>query len=66
MVTLEELREVTPDPASESNKLLFDPGIEILIKTLGSVGQYLEPLWEIPHQDILSSPTAVNVPEIDL
>ena len=63
---LKELWEVTPDPASESNKLLFDPGTEILIKTLGSVGQYLKPLSESPYQDILSSPTAVNVPEIDL
>jgi len=27
--TLEELREVTPDPAAESSKLLFEPGTEM-------------------------------------
>ena len=39
-----ELREVTPDPASESSKPLFEPGAEVLIKTLGSGGQSLEAL----------------------
>ena len=29
-----ELWEVTPDPASESSKPLFEPGTEVLIKTL--------------------------------
>ena len=29
--TLWKLWEVTPDPASESNKLLFEPGTEVLI-----------------------------------
>ena len=33
---LKELREVTSDPASESSKPLFEPGTEVLIKTLGS------------------------------
>ena len=37
---LTELREMTPDPTSESSK----PGTEVLIKTLGSGGPYLEPL----------------------
>ena len=27
--TLEELREVTPDPAAESSKPLFEPGTEM-------------------------------------
>ena len=63
---LMELWEVTPDPASESGKLLFEPGTEVLIKTLGSGGQSLKPLWEGPYQVILSSPTAVKVPRIDL
>ena len=62
---LTELREMTPDPASESSKPLFEPGIEVLIKTLGSGGPSLEPLWEGPYQVILSSPTAVKVPGID-
>ena len=62
---LTELRETTPDPASETNKPLFEPGTEVLIKTLGSGGPSLEPLWEGPYQVILSSPTAVKVPEID-
>ena len=62
---LTELRETTPDPASESSKALFEPGTEVLIKTLGSGVQSLEPLWESPHQVILSSPTAVKVPGID-
>ena len=61
---LTELRE-TPDPASESSKPLFEPGTEVLIKTLGSGDSSLEPLWEGPYQVILSSPTAVKVPGID-
>ena len=64
--TLTELQETTPDPASESSKPLFEPGTEVLIKTLGSGGPFLEPLLEGPYQVILSSPTAVKVPGIDL
>ena len=45
---LTELWETTPDPASESSKPLFEPGTEVLIKTLGSGVQSLEPLWEGP------------------
>ena len=45
-----ELRETTPDPGSESSKPLFEPGTEVLIKTLGSGGQSLEPLWEGPYR----------------
>ena len=62
---LTELQEMTPDPASESSKPLFEPGTEVLIKTLGSGGPSLEPLWEGPHQVLLSSPTAVKVPGTD-
>ena len=62
---LTEFWETTPDPASESSKPLFEPGTEVLIKTLGSGGPSLEPLWEGPYQVILSSPTAVKVPGID-
>ena len=40
---LTELREATPEPASESSKPLFEPGTEVLIKTLGSGGPSLEP-----------------------
>ena len=58
---LTELREMTPDPTSESSKPLFEPGTEVLIKTLGSGGPSLEALWEGPYQVILSSPTAVKV-----
>ena len=57
---------MTPDPASESSKPLFEPGIEVLIKTLGSGGPSLETLWEDPYQVIISSPTAVKVPGSDL
>ena len=32
--TLMELQKVTPDPASESSTPLFEPGTEVLIKTL--------------------------------
>ena len=64
--TLTKLQETTPDPASESSKPLFEPGTEVLIKTLRSGGPSLEPLWEGPYQVILSSPTAVKVPGIDL
>ena len=46
--TLTKLQETTPDPASESSKPLFEPGTEVLIKTLGSGGPSLEPLWEGP------------------
>ena len=60
-----ELRETTPDPASESSKPVFEPGTEVLIKPLGSGGASLEPLWEGPYQVILFSPTAVKVPGID-
>ena len=63
---LTKLREATPDPASESSKYLFEPGTEVLIKTLASGGQSLEPLWEGPYQVILSSLTALKVPGIDL
>ena len=63
--SLTELQEMTPDPASESSKPLFEPGTEVLIKTLRSWGPSLEPLWEGPYQVILSSPTSVKVPEID-
>ena len=63
--TLQKLWDMTPDPASESSKPLFEPGTEVLIKTLGSGGQSLEPLWEGPCQVILSSPTAVKVPGIE-
>ena len=62
---LTELQERTPDPASESSKPLFEPGTEVLIKTLGSGGPSLEPLWGGPYQVILSSPTAVKVPGVD-
>ena len=61
-----EFLEMAPDPASASSKPLFEPGTEVLIKTLGSGGPSLEPLWEGPYQVILSSPTAVKVPRIDL
>ena len=44
------LWEVTPDLASESGMPLFEPGTEVLIKTFGSGGQSLEPLWEGPYQ----------------
>ena len=50
---LTELREMTPDSASESSKPLFEPGTQVLIKTLGSGGPSLEPLWEGPYQVIL-------------
>ena len=39
---LTELREMAPDPASESSKPLFEPGTELLIKTLGPGGPSLE------------------------
>ena len=45
---LTELPETTPDPASESSKPLFEPGTEVLIKTLGSGGPSLKPLWKAP------------------
>ena len=63
---LTELQETTPDPASESSKPLLEPGTEVLIKTLGSGEQSLEPLWEGHYQVILSSPTAMKVPGIGL
>ena len=63
---LTELQETTPDPASESSTPLFEPGTEVLIKTLGSGCPFLKPLWEGPYLVILFSPTAVNVPGIDL
>ena len=50
--------EVAPDPASDSDKPdkpLFKPGTEILIKTLESGGQSLEPFWEGPYQISLTS-----------
>ena len=63
--TLTELWEMTPDPASESSKPLFDPGTKVLIKTLVSGGPSLEPLWEGPYKVILFSPTTVKVLGID-
>ena len=63
--TLWKLQKVTPDPGSVSNKPLFEPGTEVLINTVGSGRQSLEPLYEGPYQVILSSPTALKVPGID-
>ena len=60
-----ELQELTPDPAPASSKHLFEPRTEVLIKTLGSGGQSLEPFWEGSYQVIISFPTAVKVPRID-
>ena len=54
--TLQELWEVTLDPASESSKPLFEPRMEVLIKTLESGGQSLSPLWEGTYEVILSFP----------
>ena len=62
---LTELWHMTPYPDSGSSKPLLEPGTKVLIKTLGSGGPSLEPLWEGPYQVILSSPTAVKVPGID-
>ena len=64
--TLQELWEVTPDPASDSDKPLFELGTEVLIKTLESGGQSPEPFCESPYQVIASSLTAVKVPGTDL
>ena len=61
---LTELQETT-DLASDSSKPLFEPGTEVLIKTLGSGGPSLEPLCDSPYQVILSSPTAIKEPGID-
>ena len=61
---LTELQETT-DLASDSSKPLFEPGTEVLIKTLEYGGQSLEPLWEGLYQIMLSSPTAVEVPGVD-
>ena len=44
--TLRKFWELTPDPASDLEKPLFEPRTEVLIKTLGSGGQHIEPLWE--------------------
>ena len=41
--TIRKLWDMTPDPASESSKPLFQPGNEVLIKTLGSGSQSLKP-----------------------
>ena len=42
-----KLWEVTPDLDSESNKLLFEPGTEVLTKTLRSGGQSLSLFQEL-------------------
>ena len=39
--TLTELQEMTPDPASESSKSLFEQETDVLMKTLGSGGHPL-------------------------
>ena len=44
--TLRKFWELTPDPASDLEKPLFEPRTEVLIKTLGSGGQHIEPFWE--------------------
>ena len=64
--TSTELRETTPDPASESSKTLFEAGTKVLIKALAFGGPSLKPLWEDPYQVVFSSPTAIKVPGIDL
>ena len=43
---LTELHQMTPDLASESSKPLFEPGTEVLIKTLGSGG----PISQAPQR----------------
>ena len=62
---LSAFQQALTELPSESSKPLFEPGTEVLIKTLGSGGPSLEPLWEGHYQIILSSPTAVKVPGID-
>ena len=59
-----ELREVTPDPPSESSKPLFEPGMEVLIKTLEFWGQSLSPLWEGTYEVILSFPQLSKCQEL--
>ena len=61
-----QLWEVIPDPVSVSSKPLFEPGTEVLIKTLGSGDQSLKSLWKGPYQVNLSCPTAIKVPGTDL
>ena len=60
-----ELPETTPDPASESSKPLFEPGTEVLIKSLGPRDSSFKSHWEGSYQVIISSPTDVKVPRID-
>ena len=62
---LSAFQQALTELPSESSKPLFEPGTEVLIKTLGSGGPSLEPLWAGSYQVILSSPTAVKVPGID-
>ena len=44
---------------------LFEPGDQVLIKSIPSNSPTLNPVWEGPHTVILSSPTAVKVTGIE-
>ena len=59
-----EVQEVTLDPASESSQLPLEPRTRVLIKTLGSGGQSLKPLWEGPYQVILLLPQLSKCQEL--
>ena len=59
---LTELWETTPDPASESNKPLFEPRTEVL-KKLWDLGAHpSSPSGKALYQVFLSFPTGVKVP----
>ena len=56
--------EITADPASESNKTLFEPGTKILIKILRYGANPFSPAGRALNQVIVSSPIALKLPEL--
>ena len=59
---LTELWEMTPDPASESNKPLFEPKT-VVLKKLRDLGAHpSSPSGKALYQVFLSFPTGVKVP----
>ena len=58
---------INQDPKDSKESPLYAPGTQVLIKVWkdGSPKAQLQPTWKGPYPAILSTPTAVKVPEHD-
>ena len=61
------LWDMNQDPKDSKESTLYAPGTQVLIKVWkdGSPKAQLQPTWKGPYPVVLSTPTAVKVPEHD-